>query len=128
MGKLSRDKGKRFEREVARRIREELGGDVQRGHQSRSGKDASDITGASWPFWTECKVGQRPNIIAAIKQAKRDTDGRPVLVVSKRDREETLVTMEWSTFSELLQGVARVWAALAESERETLEEGVQDDA
>jgi len=38
------------------------------------------------------------------------------------------VTMEWSTFSELLQGVARVWAALAESERETLEEGVQDDA
>lgn len=99
MSAMQRNKGKRWEQEVARDMRE-LFPDVKRGWQARFGHDEADVTGS--PFWIECKHHALVNIHAAIRQAMSDTDGKPVLVVSKSDRCEPLATMRWQDFRELL--------------------------
>lgn len=101
MGARSRRKGHDFEREIARRLRV-IFPTSRRGIQSRfGGKEGSDVL---VPFFAiECKVGARPNIAAAMEQAIRDA--APTLwptVISKRDREEPLVTMRLDDWLELV--------------------------
>lgn len=95
MGRHQREKGKRGEREVATLLREKfawLADKVRRGaSQSRRGSDAADVEGLPW--WMEVKLGARPNIHAAMKQGRAMTDGRPVVVFTRRDREDWLVTV-----------------------------------
>lgn len=91
MGKRSRTKGARGEREVVELLRA-IYATVKRGlTQTRGGPDASDVEGS--PYWIEVKIGQRPNILAAMEQACADTDGRPPVVFTRRDGETWLVTM-----------------------------------
>jgi len=91
MGKSQRDKGKRGEY-IARDWLKHIWPSAKRGaNQSRAGNEAADVEGT--PFWVEVKIGARPNIMAAMRQAQEATDGRPCLVMSKRDREGMLVTM-----------------------------------
>jgi hypothetical protein len=91
MGKRSRTKGARGEREVVELLRAIFEA-VRRGAaQSRKGSDAADVEGS--PYWIEVKIGQRPNILAAMEQACADTDGRPPVVFTRRDGETWLVTM-----------------------------------
>jgi len=91
MGAKSRNKGKRGESEVVHLLRA-IWAEVRRGAaQSRKGSDASDVEGS--PYWIEVKIGQRPNIIAAMEQAVEATDGRPPVVFTRRDGETWLVTM-----------------------------------
>jgi hypothetical protein len=76
-----------------------------RGYQTRGGsKDAPDVDGT--PFYVECKVGAKPNIIGAMKQANEalfdSKDSRPPLVITKLDRTEPLVTMRMREFLILL--------------------------
>lgn len=96
MGKRSRDKGAGFERAVADVLRI-LWPNAKRGlQQTRNAKEAPDVTDTPW--WVECKVGAKPNILGAFDQAKDATDGRPVLVVTKVDRHEPLVTLTLADF------------------------------
>ena len=91
MSKLSRTKGARGEREVVALLRDVWAG-IKRGlTQTRGGNDAADVEGS--PYWIEVKIGKKPNIVAAMEQAKEATDGRPVAVFTRRDGEEWLVTM-----------------------------------
>lgn len=102
MGKAQREKGKRGERQVANLLKPVLGGHVTRGvGQSQSGSNQADVEGA--PYWIEVKTGKRPNIMAAMQQAREATDGRVPVVFSKRDREKWLVTMESDAWLELLR-------------------------
>ncbi|RMF57070.1 MAG: hypothetical protein D6746_11615 [Bacteroidetes bacterium] len=95
-GRRSRDKGANFEREMARLFREAYP-DARRGiGQSRAAGEVPDVDGTPW--WVECKRQKAPNIRAAYRQAQEATDGRPVLVVTKADREDILVTMSWKDF------------------------------
>ena len=100
----SRQKGARFEREIAN-ILKPLFPTAARGgqYQSRCGGEAPDVEGT--PFWLELKVGKRPNIHAAMEQARAETDGRPPVVISKKDRETTLVTLELEEFLRLVKEV-----------------------
>jgi hypothetical protein len=94
-GRRSRTKGRVFERLVAKMLRA-VWPEAKRGFQSRSGRDAPDVDGC--PLWVETKHGARVNVRAAMRQALASTDGRPVVVVSREDRGEVLVTMrfeEW---------------------------------
>lgn len=101
MSKSQRTKGHSWERKVASELRD-LFPDARRGYQTRGGtSEAPDVDGTPW--FIECKVGKRPNIRAAMEQATTNTDGRPCLVVTKRDREEPLATMKWSDFLYLLR-------------------------
>lgn len=97
-GKTSRRKGKAGEREVAKILRP-LWPDVKRGWQSRSGEDAPDVDGS--PYWVEVKRTERENIRSAYNQGMEATDGRPVLVFSRRSRTPWLVTMDVETFKAL---------------------------
>lgn len=101
MSKYQRTKGHSFERHVAAALRG-VYPDSKRGYQTRGGTtEAPDVDGTPW--FIECKVGARPNIMAAMQQARDATDGRPVLAVTKRDREEPLVTMELPTFLGMIE-------------------------
>jgi len=112
MGKASRDKGRRFEQQIARELRERLGIDVKRGQQGRSGSDGADIEAEGLPYWFELKVAARaPNILGAMRQAVEATDGRTPVVISKRDREDPLVTMQWEAWLDLIHRTSLIWEA-----------------
>jgi hypothetical protein len=100
MSKMQRNKGANFERLVSKMFAGLGYASARRGiGQARSAKEVSDVEGTPW--WVECKCGQHPDILAAWRQACEATDGRPVLVVSHRDREGTLVTMSWEQFASM---------------------------
>lgn len=101
MGKRSREKGKRGERAAAKAL-SLVFPDAKRTHSQSEGADEADVRNT--PYWVEVKVGARPPILAGFRQAQRDTDGRPPLVLSKQDRGEWLVTVSLETFSALLGG------------------------
>lgn len=104
-GRRSRRKGADFERWVAGELREKLGIDVHRGIQSRSGGDAPDVDGDP-RHWYECKCGAGPRISAAMDQGLKATDGRVVVVVSKKDREKPMVTMRMSDWLAMVKHAA----------------------
>lgn len=109
-GRRNREKGKRFEREVAKMVREALGEPARRGEQA-GGAYSSDVVMRN--FWVECKVGARPGIHRAIEQACSDAkaagSSKTPIVISKRDREDVLVTMKFSAFATLLSQVNTEW-------------------
>lgn len=83
-GRRSRSKGAAGERELAAKLRELLGENIRRGWQARDGTDQADLEGL--PIWPECKRQKRPNIMAALRQACEDTDGRVPVAMVRADR------------------------------------------
>lgn len=92
MSRYSRTKGATFERAVANRMRE-VWPDAKRGFQSR-GAEAPDVDGTPW--WVECKADEKIAPRAALSQGRRDTDGRPVVVVLKRLRKPWVVCVPFN--------------------------------
>ncbi len=100
MGKKSRDKGKRGERQARDWWREKLGlSNVHRGVQFQGGPDSPDI-GGTLKFHAEVKVGRTtPPVYAAIAQCENDCPHNKFpLVQMKRDREQWLFVMPEETF------------------------------
>lgn len=103
MGKLSWDKGKRWEREVARRMAAIFGDEhVRRGLQYRDGSECPDVIAPG--MWLECKVGRLTNPRAALRQAMQDSEGKGLLPVAvcKDDGDPAHVTMDFEDFCDLL--------------------------
>ena len=104
-GKFSRDKGARFERDIANRFKELYPKAVRGVGQTQSGGNSADVE--STPFWIECKAQKKTNIEGAFKQAveakKECEDSRPPLVISKRDREPIKATLLLDDLLELLR-------------------------
>lgn len=90
MGKMSREKGKRGEREFAALCRE-YGYDARRGQQY-SGTGGDDVIGLP-AVHIEVKRVERLNLYEAMAQAVRDSHGGMPMVAHRRDREDWLVTM-----------------------------------
>lgn len=82
MGKLSRDKGKVGEREVAALLRE-YGFDGKRGVQYQGGRDSADVVGLPG-FHIEVKRVEKFNLEAALGQAYEDCDNASIPVVFHR--------------------------------------------
>lgn len=101
MGKMSREKGKRFERALASRFRE-YGFDARRTAQycGKTG-DASDVVGLPG-IHVEAKHQERMNLYEWIAQAKRDVEaggkGNLPVVFHKKNNAEILVSMELDVF------------------------------
>lgn len=118
LGKLSRRKGKTWERAVAKELRDIFGPPVKRGWQAREGCDAPDIEGVPRQ-WPECKHHARVNIAAAMRQAEeeyarwltRTLKGRTAtpgdclwpVVYSKSNNEQPFATMRMGDFLTLLR-------------------------
>jgi len=110
MGKYQRTKGHNFERWVARSFRHIFPA-AKRGLQSRNGgKEAADV---EIPFFhVECKVGARPNVFAAISQARQDilksnVVTRVPLAIIKKDRHTPIAVMDFSTLLLLLKELSK---------------------
>jgi ribosomal protein L7/L12 len=107
-GKMSRNKGKSWERTVAAAFRELFGDQVRRGWQTREGHDEPDVTGVP-RFHIEAKAHKLVNIAAAIRQAVTDRtkakqDGKKwIVAVTKSDRCVPLATMPFDEFMELVK-------------------------
>lgn len=81
MGKLSRNKGASWERELGK-ILCDIWPDAKRGiQQTRCASEEADCSGT--PYWVEAKVGKKQNIRAAMRQALEATDGRPPVAIIK---------------------------------------------
>lgn len=92
MGKASRDKGKRGERELARKLRE-YGYDARRGVQYHGGADSPDVVGLPGVH-IECKRVERLMLYDALAQAKRDAGDNIPVVMHRRNDCPWLVVME----------------------------------
>lgn len=102
MGKMSKDKGARFERLIASKLRE-YGYEARRTAQycGNTG-EAADVIGLPH-IHVECKAVERLNIYDAINQAKRDSAGSENLpvVFHKKNNCEILVTMRFEDFMQI---------------------------
>jgi len=102
MGKPSRDKGKRGERQAAKAIGEHWGHEVRRTRQSDGAydPDLAGITGV----WIEVKSLKRIALHRHYEQAKGDAGGGDIpIVVHKEDRGPWLVTCSVEDLKELAE-------------------------
>lgn len=83
MGKASRDKGKRGEREVVRMLRV-LDSKARRGRQELRGDVESDVVLPSWPLWIEVKNWKSPMYIKALVQALDDAHTHEMVYGERR--------------------------------------------
>jgi len=92
----SRDKGARFEREVAAWFRDTLlDPQARRGQQFAGGTDSPDVVlpGMEW-LHIEAKHVEKLNIYKAMEQAKRDAgEGKIPTVFMRKNGEEMLVVL-----------------------------------
>lgn len=104
MGKMQRDKGANFEREIANAFKKE-GINARRGGASQafSANLDPDVVLEDLPgLWIECKKGSKTYPLKALKQAKAACSNNTPVAICRDDREKTIVTMEWDFFLLLL--------------------------
>ena len=105
MGKASRDKGKRGERELAAKLTELFGKLCRRGQQfcGIEGKDVVGIPGVH----IECKRAERLSLYQAIEQAKADAmDGEVPIVFHRQNGKEWLAVIPADSLPELARRLA----------------------
>lgn len=92
MGKISREKGKRYEREVASYLKSQ-GYDCRRGQQYCGSSGDADVIGLTG-IHIECKHAEKMYLYDWMGQAVRDARENEIPVVFHRKNNcETLVTM-----------------------------------
>lgn len=100
MGKMSREKGKRFEREVASRLRDE-GYDCKRGQQYCGANGDADVVGLPG-IHIECKHVEKMSLYDWMAQAITDAkDWELPAVFHRKNNAELLVTMRFSDWIQL---------------------------
>lgn len=96
-GKAARSKGKRGERELAKKLAE-FGWSTRRGQQFCGASGDADVVGLPG-IHIECKRVERLNIYDAMAQSKSDArDGEIPVVMHRRDNDEWKVTMRLDDF------------------------------
>ena len=83
MGKLSRDKGQRGERELAGELRRLFGVNARRGQQYCGGSDSPDVI-TDLPIHCEVKRTERLSLYPAMRQACGDAGADKVPIVFHR--------------------------------------------
>lgn len=100
MGKMSRDKGKRGERELANLLRQH-GYECRRGQQFCGNNGDADVVGLPG-IYIECKRVEKLNLYDAVDQAKRDrTKGLLPAVFHRKNNHEWLVTMPFDDWIQI---------------------------
>lgn len=106
MGAAQVRKGKTWEREVAKRLREAMPGcDSKRGFQARGGEEDADVRHPL--FQVECKSHKLCNVRAALRQAEKDVQLAkwPVAICKdspRKGKEESYVTMRLDDWLEVM--------------------------
>ncbi|QDV53717.1 hypothetical protein [Gimesia fumaroli] len=101
MGKFSRDKGKRGERELAGILTRLFGVFCRRGQQY-SGIEGRDVVGLKGVH-IECKRTERLRLREALQQATEDaSEGETPIVCHKQNGEEWLATVALNNLPDLV--------------------------
>lgn len=105
MGLSQRRKGRGWEQQVARDLREYMpGADIRRGWQSRKGSDDADVICPL--YWIECKCGKQPSPRAALRQAQAASPGgKWILAVIKDDRKEPFAVLSHADLHDILREI-----------------------
>jgi hypothetical protein len=111
MGRMSRQKGKRGERECAAELGELLGlaeGAARRGVQFAGGPDSPDVVLDGVAIHVEAKRVERLQLWAAIEQAKKDSPpGKTPVVWHKANRRGSVVIVETAMLVDLAREIVR---------------------
>ena len=91
MGKLSRNKGKRYERELANYLSDN-GFPSRRGQQFSGGGDSPDVVSEEFPFHIEAKRTERLMLYDAMSQSIRDAGDKPPCVIHRKNNSESMFT------------------------------------
>ncbi len=112
MGGMSRQKGKRGEREAAAELGALLGCDARRGVQYQGGPDSPDVVLDGVAIHVEAKRTERLSLWPAIEQAKADAPAGSVALVWHRcNRRESVIVVETARLLELAYEVVRAHQA-----------------
>lgn len=102
MGRASRDKGKRGEREAAALLRAH-GFEARRGVQHAGGPDSPDVVHSIPGVHLEVKRTERLSLYAALDQAATDApDGAVPVVLHRKSRREWVAILPAAEFLGLL--------------------------
>lgn len=106
----SRQKGCRYERHIAQRIRE-YGYEAERGCQHAGGKDSPDVKHNMVGLHIEAKKVEKLNIWNALAQSERDAGEDEVAVVMfSRNRSKDYVAMDFDDFMRMWRCYERDWS------------------
>lgn len=98
----SREKGARFERELANKLKE-YGYNCRRGQQYCGANGDADVVGLPG-IHIEAKAVERLNVHEAVKQATRDAKKDEIpAVFHKKNRQGVLVTVSFADFMRLYE-------------------------
>ena len=98
MGKMSREKGKRGERELASAL-SQFGYNARRGQQFKGGSNSPDVEGLPG-IHIEVKRTERLNLYDAMSQAKRDAGNKMPIVAHRKNNCEWVIIQpleDWIT-------------------------------
>ncbi len=92
MGIMSRDKGKRGEREVAALLRE-YGFDARRGQQFKGGADSPDVIHDIPNVQIEVKMKEKLSLYPALEKTKKEAKGIVPVVFHRRNNKPWVVVL-----------------------------------
>lgn len=87
----SRDKGARYERELAHLLNDH-GFTARRGQQFSGGAESPDVVAPDFPFHIEAKRVEKLNLYSAMTQSIRDAGDKPPCVIHRKNNSENLIT------------------------------------
>jgi hypothetical protein len=104
MGKLSRQKGKRGEREWAQFIRSEFKMEARRGVQHRGGPDSPDVIHEMRGVHFEVKLTESLNLEKALEQAGQECGpGEVAVVAHRRNNKSWVMSVRAGRFRDLVE-------------------------
>ncbi len=108
MGKMSKDKGKVGEREVAELIRS-YGFEARRGQQNRGGPGTPDVIHSIPGLHVEVKRKERFNLYEALDQAHDDAGAAEMAVVfHRRNKKHWVVALDAHDFLRMMRKIPLV--------------------
>lgn len=97
-------KGKTFEREIARYLREHGYTDARRGQQYKGGADSPDVVGIKG-YHIEAKRTERFDLYGALEQSTRDAADREIpIVIHRKNGKKSVVILTLDDFMEVIHG------------------------
>jgi Holliday junction resolvase len=105
MGRMSRNKGKRGERELSQFLTER-GFESRRGRQYCGDPSAPDVI-STLPFHIECKRTEIINTYKALEQAESDAGDQPAVIFHRRNHKPWITILTAEDFLKLVNGQSK---------------------
>ena len=121
MGRMSRQKGKRGEREAAAELAVVFGCEARRGVQYQGGPDSPDVVLEGVAVHVEVKRTETLSLYTATDQARHDAGGKVPLVLHRRNGKAWVAIVELEHLPALAAEVVRARKVTQNDTAETAE-------